>query len=431
MAKIKKKENKGALALRPEDLIYKAAYAPVDLRDMLASAENRGRIRRLPVSHLFFGLEGLDEEEIQTLLPHVTEEQWTGILDLDLWQRDKVNTGKFIYWEHQVVQAEDAVARKIMRAADPELWELTFKRDVKIYARISEDEYEGEPEGEFLITPDKNYLIELPRNAEKARRIRPLILRLFELEPDLTALLIESSRARTPNEIQETAYQKRKDRVEEWGFQDYFDAIEIYTYRDPRESLPEKTWEPIREITTLPVSLAEGEEEGLLLFQALARIDRPQEVQSLLEELFFVCNKVLSADMAPAGDLTRVRRGVRKTITGINLGLDWWADGDIHKAIEGLRRYYLQSFFQVGHSRLVELQREAKRLKESSEPEPGSFLEQVVEGLLKKYPLLAEQRDKKSLKRFLRTRQDLQTARRYLEAFSAQKDEDTKSPQET
>ena len=72
----------------PEEMIYQSVYAPVDLGEMLSTADLRGRIRRLSVPHLFFGIKELEDQEILKLLPHITATQWTGILDLHLWTRD-------------------------------------------------------------------------------------------------------------------------------------------------------------------------------------------------------------------------------------------------------------------------------------------------------------------------------------------------------
>jgi hypothetical protein len=51
----------------------------------------------------------------------------------------------------------------------------------------------------------------------------------------------------------------------------------------------------------------------------------------------------------------------------------------------------------------------------SGEPELGSFLEAFLEGLLKKYPLLSEQREGKIQRRFFQTRRDLETAKALLD----------------
>jgi len=399
----------------PEEMIYQSVYAPVDLEEMLSSADLRGRIRRLSAPHLFFGIKELEDQKIMKLLPHITEQQWTGILDLHLWSRDEMSTGAFLEMERHITQAEDPVASKLLRGTDPELWELLFKRNVEIYGKIDEDQYEVEPpEGEWMETPNRDYLITLPHNPEEARLLRALIVRLYQLDAEYAAILIESCRARTAIEIEESAYQNRRRRVEDMGFQDYFEAASLYTRLPPGEPLPRKKPEGIREVSTLPARLTERLEDSLLLFEALARITEPQQSQTLVEELFFVCNKVISADSASPTDPAEIKTTIRKAITGINLGLDCWSEGNLAKAVEGLEHFYLQSFFQVGYSRLMELQQEARTVRKTSPPEPGSFPEAVLDQLLERYPLLTELVEDRIRSRFFQTRQDLDKAREFF-----------------
>lgn len=405
------------LARSPEELVYRSCYAPVDLHEMLQSAETRSRIRRLPASHLFFGLKELEDQARFRLLPHVTQEQWTGVLDLDLWSRDTMSVSQFLYWQQHIVESEDAVARKLVRAADPELWQLAFKRYLKIYPK-SEDEVEGEPEdGEWMDTPDGDYLLVLPADAEQARIFRALLLRLYQLDQNWVRIMLESCRARTSSEIEEVAYQGRTRRIEETGFQDYYDAIEIYTFLPPDEELPEKIQKRIRQVNLTPARLPDPSTRPLLLFHALANLTRQQEIQPLVEELFYVCNRLLSADRISAADPADVKKGIRKAITGMNLGLDWWSGGDLGRASEGVRRCYLQSFFQAGYSRLLELQKQGREM-EDRRPAEGSFLEAALQGLLEPYPLLAEKSKSTIRKRFFRTRRDLEVAQQYLDQMS-------------
>ncbi len=400
-------------------MVYRSCYAPVDLHLMLSNAERRSRIRRLPPAHLFFGLKELEDEDIVRLLPHVTEEQWRGVLDLDLWSRDRASVEQFLYWERFVVDAGPAVARKLIRAADPELWELTFKRQTKVYSKL-EDDYETgaeQEEGEPLHTPDGNYLVILPKTPELARTIRALILKLYELDPGWVALALEGSRYRTSIEIEEAAYQNRTRRIEELGFQDYYDAIEIYSHLAPGDTLPEKTIQRSseEEVSIMPVLLQRQSKDTMLIFQALAGLTGNHEVQTTVEELFFVCNKVLSADRVSPAEPAQVKRGIRKAIAGMNLGLDVWSEGNLGKAMEGLRSRYLVSFFQLGFNRLRQLQKQARKLKHlPNQAEPGSFLEAAVNALARRYPLLAFQDEGKIRKRFLTTREDLKTAEEYL-----------------
>ncbi len=401
-------------ALRPEELVYRICYARVDLRELLQSAETRSKIRRLPSAQLFFSLKELDEVEIQRLLLHLTEEQWTGILDLDLWSKDRVHLTRFLYRMSHVIESEDAVARKLLRGPDHELFELALNP-----LRIHELDEDGAPEAEqgggLLETPDHHFLVELPENADEASLLKAFILRLYQLDGEGAALLLQESHFRTRSEMEEQAYQNRKRRVEDMGFQDYYDAIEIYALLPLDAPLPLKTREKIREVSELPLASTELESGSMLFIAALAGFTRPLEMEALVEELFFVCNKLLCADRISPDDPAQVKRGILKAISGINLGLDCWSEGNLRVAEEGLSKHYLQSFFRLGYSQIMALQEEARRIQsEPPEPEPGSFLEAILDGLLESYPVFTELIEGQIRRRFFSTRDDLAAARVYL-----------------
>ena len=414
------KEREELLVRQAEELVFETLYSPVDLSALLATADGRGRIRRVSPPHLYYGLQKLEDSEITTLLLHITQEQWTGVLDLDLWSKDEMSTGAFLHLEGFIAGADDPVARKLIRAADSELWSLLFKTRLRIHQRIEEDEFEGaheDEEGERLETPDGAFLLILPEDPEESRLLRALVSRLFGLDPELATTLLLEAQARTSVELEEEGYQNRKRRIETAGFQDYFESFEIYTVLSPDDPLPEKKRESIVEVSTLPTLRAGPASEQLLLFQAISSIADPSDHQLVLEEFFFVCNKVLSADQVSPADQEQVRTSIRKTLTGINLGLDWWSEGNFQKASDGLTRYYLQSFFQHGHSRLMELRQRAQGV--STPPAPGSFEEDFLEALTRPYPLLAEMREGKIGRRLFRSRDDLEEARTVLERLEA------------
>lgn len=400
---------------RPSELIYRTCYAPVDLAGLLATAENRSRIRRLSVPQLYFGLKELGEHQIQALLPHITEKQWQGILDLDLWNRDRANAGKFLFWAGQIIQAENPVAAKIVRGTDRQLLELWLKRRIRI-EEIVEDDPGPAPEGDFMETPDRSYLVHLPNNPDESLLARGLLLKLYELGPEETRLWIQESRYRTSIELEETAYQNRKRRIEDMGFQDYFDALDVYTFLPPGTPLPEKMQDRLRAVGTLPAPVARMKSGPLLLFQAMAAFARPHELEPLMEELFFVCNKILTADRTPPNRASRVKGAIRKALSGINLGLEVWSGGDLNRARDGLRRHYLQSFFHTGYSRLVELRDRAREIRTRDFLEVGSLLDDALAELSRNYPLLLVEIRGKRRRRFLKNRSDLERADRYLQA---------------
>ena len=172
----------------------------------------------------------------------------------------------------------------------------------------------------------------------------------------------------------------------------------------------------MRAVGTLPAPVARMKSGPLLLFQALAAFARPHELEPLMEELFFVCNKILSADRTPPNRTSRVKRAIRKALSGINLGLEIWAEGDLNRARDGLRRHYLQSFFHTGYSRLVELRDRAREIRAQVPLEPGSPLDDALAELARDYPLLLVEIREKRRRRFLKNTADLERASGYLAA---------------
>ncbi len=401
------------LTVRPEEAVYRSCYAPVSVADMLADGMSRGKIRRLPVAQLFFGISELSEAELVALMPQITEAQWTGILDLGLWKRDRTSSTEFLARSRLLLAADEPVARKLLRGSDPELWQLAFNRLLEVIPREDESDEPNLPGGDWIATPDARFWIRLPDDPEASRLMRPLLLKLFELDPEQTTQYILLSNARTVSELEETAYQNRRRRLEDLGFQDYFDSISVFSRLTREDQLPHKTWQPSSENVAV---VAPGRPlAGLFFFETLARLSEGTRQQAILEELFYVSNKVLSADLVSPEHPASVKIGIRKTVLGINIGLELAASRDVRQATRLLETRYLQSFFQLAYGRLMELQDLARQLEARIGSAPDSYPDQLVRGLLRRYPLLAVRTPTRIKKRFFQTLTDVERCRGILE----------------
>lgn len=402
---------------RSVDLIFRAAYAPVDVADLLESAEARSRIRRLAPPQLFFGLTRLSDRQMQVLLPQITEQQWRAVLDLSLWDGGVADCDRFLEWQRHMVDAEPAVARKLWRATSPHLWELAFTRDLKVARRNDEDSFEGEldPDADLLATPDNAYLIQLPSDPEKARIWSSLLPRLFALEPEAMGLILEDALYRTPSEIEEEAYRERCHRLEDLGFQDYFEAISIYSPLESERDLPEKNPES-GPVTTLPEA-PNTAPPGLLLVQALGLIADKQLLEQTLQEIFFVCNKLLSADRVSPEEPDQIRETIRKVLAGINLGLSLTTGDSLPQALEALRRYFLAGLFQLSYARLLVLRDRAGRLLAAGMRE-DLFEQAFLESLSDRYPRPVSLKEGQIRSGYFWTREELETAHRQLDRMA-------------
>ena len=404
---------------RAADLIFRASYSPVEVADLLTSAETRSRIRRLTPHQLFFGLSGLDDRQMQLLLPQVTEEQWAAILDLSLWDRDSADTDDLLNWQRHMINAPDAVARKLWRATSFQLWELAFSRDLKIARRLDEDTFEDilDEDAPIMTTPDGGYSIQLPTEPAQAETWGALLLRLFELEPEQMALILEESLLRTPMELEEEAYQERCRHLEDFGFQDYFKALDVYSPLSSGAVLPVKN----TDLPNLSVGLPSPVEEssaGILFLQALAQIDDDTLLQELPEEVFFVCNKILSADRVRPDDAARLRETVRKGLAGLNLGLSLHTRDDVGAAVATLAKCHLLSLFQLSYGELLSLQSKARQILAGGTRD--DLLEQAtLEAQAAAYPKQVELSEGKLNLGYFWNRTDLDEAHRRLDRMQA------------
>ena len=387
------KDRLPAITEHPEELVYRSCYAPFDLREYLHSAETRALIRRLPATQVFYSLKDLDPEEMSLLLLHITEEQWTTFLDLDLWDKDEVNTNALLHWESFTAETDDPVAKKLLRGTDPELLQLLFRKELQVISRTEEDEFEEEPpeDRNTFITPDNYYLVVLPEDPEKSRLIYNFIRHLYHLDVEYAQLCLENSRYETSIGLEEKAYQNRCRRTEDLGFQDYFEALDIYSPRSPESELPERDDFEEKDPDDLPVPASGIRDSESIFVEALAILSTQEEIQDLLQEMFLVCNKVISADRLNPGDPDNIQIGIAKTMNGINLGLDIWSKGDLGRAMEGVLRHFLVSFFQIGSGAL---DRVRKAAYEAVSQQPGSYGEAVLKGLREPYPLYTESQKK-------------------------------------
>lgn len=388
-------ENKNSIPViteNPEELIFRSCYAPFEISNYLQSAENRSLIRKLPAAQLFFSIQELEDEELALLLPQLTEEQWTTFMDLDLWEKDEVNTNSLLHWAGFTLEAEDPVARKLLRATDNELLQLLWKREIQVIPRTEEDEFEHEPplDRDTFVTPDNNFLIALPNDPEKSRQIHAFIQRFYNLEPEYAQMCLNNSRYVTGIELEETAFRNRCLRSEDNGFQDYLQALEIYTPKSPESSLPEKDDYKSDGPKDLPVPVNKPNKSRFIFIEALASISKQEEISALLQEMFFVCNKIISADQGFVGDPENIKTGITKALYGINLGLDIWSEGDPGKAADGILKHFLASFFQIGYGALLKVNKTASAVVSQ---DPGSYGEAVMEGLMAPYPVFTESKE--------------------------------------
>ncbi len=333
------------------------------LRTILDSPAPRQLVQSMPPQELLYTLKDIGIVDGAEVIELATKEQLRSALDLEVWKKDKVQHDQIFDWMQLLVAGEIDAAENVLAALDPDVFVLYFKQVLKIYKhKEDEDEPVIDTPGQLIMTPDRNYIVEIPYPAEDPQS--PMLMAAVNLflqyGYEFNHRLFETMLNSLDSDLEERAYQFRKARVEELGFFDYFDAIGIYQPLPPKA----KPLPPISEdvdSSALPI-LATPKGSGLF-HQAVQHIDSPTTQQRIQAELLYLNNKVLAADQIDTSQRRAAENSMRSVLRTLDLGLEVLLEGnESNLASQLLQQHHVEWVFRKGFSELARLRRKANKL---------------------------------------------------------------------
>ncbi len=332
------------------------------LQTILNADNPRQLVNSMPPQEFLYTIKEIGMTDSAELLELATKELVSYCLDLDLWKKDRMQHEKLNSWLKFLEAGEIPAAEKVLTALDSDLLVLYFRSLLKIHIHI-EDEVEPviDTVGDLIMTPDRNYIIEIPFPPDDPQTpmVQAAVKLFLEYGYEFIHPLFEAMRHGLDSDLEERAYQIRKGRAEELGFVDYFDAIGIYQPLRPKTA-PLPPTEP-QELSPLLPILVPPRGTGLF-HQAMQQIVDPQTRERVLAELLFLNNKVLSADQIDLSQRKAAERSLRTVLRTLDLGLETLAGDDPKAASEILAKHHVEWAFRNGFSALARLRRKANAL---------------------------------------------------------------------
>lgn len=415
----------------PEQVLNIMPLASDDQLELLTLAPNpRALVQALPAEQVYQLIKEVDEQGAVTVLSCATSEQIQFILDVEMWRGDMFEPKKAVDWLLLLDQCEGS---KIVE------WFLTEEFEQKVMVLQSliivykddemTDSYAGvEDLDHFTLDGIYDIFLKVPE-AEPALN-KAFKLLMAENQKTLYALL-EAVIWYPVTQTVESAYRWRLARVGEKGIPEFSEAYEIYSRLDPDSlNLPAPSGQEFQdEKSQYPIApyypIIETDPSSFL-GQCLAMLNDPRRFNIICWELVYLANKVMVADRADASDLETRNEIMRKALGYINLGLELGAGQDIAKGEKLLRAAWMQSLFQVGYGKIMQLRAEAHRLIE----EDGLWLKNILNpnqldhltALVNRFPKIgvidedeAGQDDKRDIHwRDLKSLKDIQTLEKFI-----------------
>ncbi|MFO7785111.1 MAG: DUF6178 family protein [Desulfatiglandales bacterium] len=367
------------------------------IQNILELDNPREAVRRLPEEDFYWMVKKVGDQDAVLLLELASKEQWQYLLDLEIWDGDRVDVAGTGAWLERLEQADSARLVQWLFKEGEYLAYYHLFRSLEVLVIENQEEVWEVPDGFFSL--DGVYYL---RGVDPGQR--PAIERLLRVMADEDSLrfqsLILGLAGVLPADLEEEMYRLRNVRLAEHGFLPYEEAVAIYSSLDPSRLAHEHIeFLPRQDVlkadgVLVPSAPLEHVDAGNLLTEAVSSTPDPELLDRVRLEFAGLCNQILSADRTLSPDLDALIKVCRKASSYVNLGLERLCGKDRAAVEQALTRHSLVSLFQVGFGLALKIKWEAEKWLKGSwfashglEPEFwGEYWGGVLAGIMEPRP---------------------------------------------
>ena len=358
-----RKKRQQLLALEP-----KAAMERI-LEDPQATA----LVHSFSEQDFYFLIHDIGPGDSLPLLSLASDKQWEHIIDLEAWQKDRIEIKSVTPWLNLLLEADPKRFIRWFLNNKLEFIELYLFNNIEV--RVREHDQDPSDFGDAFFTLDGTYfirIIESPLASESEKlseeQRKAFIAKFAEQLASFDQLTYQNVLLETthviPAESEEDCYRWRNVRLAEKGFLPFDEAIGIYQPLKP-EDLKKAGAKFIptsgAQLSMLPVPHYHIRmlKADNLFTRALAAIEPENVLQHIQVEFANLCNQLIVADQKTIRDKEELRSIVKKACGYISIGLKRLSKDkekfDSRQAAVLIARYPLANIFSVGFRRALEL----------------------------------------------------------------------------
>jgi len=349
-------------------------------------------VRAVSRVDLYWLMKKIGEEDATPILKLASNEQWQFMLDLELWDRDRLNVEQTSLWLGRLFQTDPERVARWLYGEGELLTYFYLSNMIEVAVRGKDEIFEDTT---FITFDDVHYF--RVRDQEQEEFVQNLLRHLAELDYLCYQAIMMGLAGTLRDQVEEEVYRQRNVRIAEDGFLPYDEAVALYAHVDldalkTDRALPSSP-EPDPDLPPAPLApILQVREENLML-EAVRR--DPLLADRVRVEFAGLCNQVISADRATVSEAEDLVRIVRKVAGYINVGLERLAGEDLAAAEEYIRDNPLQQIFRAGFSLALEVKWEAERwlkgawfIRQGLKPGFWDDWGGTLVGILQKRPLL-------------------------------------------
>lgn len=359
------------LALPPEKALAAILNHPYPVTLVQSMAEE----------DLYILVHAIGPDDALPVLGMASNVQWEYCLDMEIWDRDRLNPLAATEWLGRLLKADPDRFTHWIAGEQRDIFEYYLFRNIELRVR----EYEEDPAefGDGYSTQDDVHYIRLrsyPAEHEQHQEVRDqfvgdLLRRISVYDyPLYKALLLESATV-IAAEAEEELLRLRTVRLAEKGLLPFEEAVGVYQPLEMVDLLQrgrkpaDAGGRPV-ESYPMPVPAAEPPAGADRFARTLALIQDEAVLQRLQSEFAGLCNQVIMADLKPVRDRNALARTVAKVSGYISIGLEKAdaeaSDDDSYRSVNLVQSHLLADIFRVGYGCALGLKRKAEQWRRDS-----------------------------------------------------------------
>ena len=345
---------------------------------ILGDRQPAALVHSFPEQDFYVLVNEIGAEDSLPLLSLATNKQWEHVVDLETWQKDRIDINSVTRWMNLLMEADSQRFISWLLKDHLEFMEFYLFKNLEVRIR-EHDQDPTEFGNEFFTLDDVYYLrfFDIPTESEseklideqRRKFITQLAQRLAATDHHIYQSVLMEAAHVIPVETEENCYRWRTMRLAEKGFLPFDEAVGIYQSIKPGELAGKhKKYIPraSQQISSLPVPVSPLRElkQDNYFTRALQKIDAANVLHLLQTEFAHLCNQVIVADRRTIGERDALQEIVKKTSGYVSIGLEQMLQDqkdDTARAAALIIRHPLQDIFRVGFGAALKLKWRAEK----------------------------------------------------------------------
>ncbi len=385
---------------------------------------------------LLFLIHHIGPEDALDLISMASDRQWEYILDIETWEKDRINLNAVTEWLSLMLKADPQRFIHWAATEKPELIEYLLFHSIEIIVR--EDDQDPSDFEDGFITYDDIFYFRIPEDkyapdaqTDFKEQHQELLNRVIDHLAKIDHVFYQQTLLRSANvipaESEEEAFRLRNFRLAEKGFVPFHEAVGVFQpisvdHLKKRKKLIADQPEP-ETFVPAPINHTFMMGEDSIFSQTLGKIKSFNVLHQLQTEFAGVCNQLIAAEPNPVRSRDELKAIVKKACGFISIGIERLLH--IEKVItdaateEYIKTYPLIDLFRTGYGEVVNLRQQAKTWQKNSWFSEnklalnfwGERLVGVIGGLLINRPKFYDNQQTGDLYREFETMEDIETTR--------------------